>query len=75
MQFFPIFLKYDVIVTHYFMTEKWFSFCTQQKLSSYSDSICRCCGSAVEESKAVFIKNGNGTQDARAIAENFDDEK
>ena len=27
-----------------------------------------CCGSAAEQSKVVFIKNGEGTQDARDIA-------
>ena len=26
-----------------------------------------CCGSAAEESKAVFIKNGDSVQDARDI--------
>ena len=34
------FERCDVIVMHYFMKVKCFSFCTLPKLASYSDSIC-----------------------------------
>ena len=37
---FPIFERCDVIVTHYFIKDKCFSFYTLPKLASYSDSIC-----------------------------------
>ena len=50
------------------MKVKYFSFCTLPKLASYSDSICYMCGSAAEEPEAIFIKNGDGTQDAHDIA-------
>ena len=69
------FERCDVIVTHYFMKVKCFYFRTLPKLAPYRDSICCYCGSAAEESKAVFIRNCDGAQDARDIAYNFDDEK
>ena len=56
------------------MKVKCFSYYTLPKLTSYSDLTFACCGSAAEESKAVFIKNGDGAQDARDITYNFDDE-
>ena len=40
MLFSPIFERCNVIVIHYIMKVKCFSFCTLSKLASYSDSIC-----------------------------------
>ena len=57
------------------MKVKCFSFCALPKLASYTAiQFVACCGSALDESKAVFIKMLMAHK-THVISRNFDDEK
>ena len=65
--FFRFFERYDVIDTHYSTILKCFAIvCTHTSVIAIQ--FVACCCSAAEQSNAVFIKNGDGAQDARGIA-------